>query len=446
LTHDRAIERAFLAQDLAVFLACLLLASLAHRWLVVAMPLLRSPVPASYYGPLLVVFVPAWLWIADRAEIHRFRTVSGSGTARLRALLATQSATLLAAALLLTATQVPLNRSLMVLFFFLSSALLALLLALQRLWLEKHYHQVANLLVGDVRPGLAEEIERFRGRRVEPFPADGDRLRTRFRSGPVDEVVVGQGLDEVTFRTVLRACHEAGIPALVPAEPVDLLLPAPRAHVIGERLYLLYDRHEAGHLSRLVKAIMDRVLALVGLVACVPVFALLALAIRATMGGPIFFVQRRGGLNGRPFSMIKLRTMRAGAELERDALMIRNDGDGPAFKLRNDPRVTRLGRFLRASSLDELPQLVNVLLGHMSLVGPRPLPLVETCALTGAERRRLSMRPGLTCLWQVGGRSDLPFKEWMALDLKYIDEWSLPLDMAILLKTIPALVSRRGAR
>jgi lipopolysaccharide/colanic/teichoic acid biosynthesis glycosyltransferase len=191
---------------------------------------------------------------------------------------------------------------------------------------------------------------------------------------------------------------------------------------------------------------MDRVLAVVGLVACLPFFVLVALAIRATMGGPVLFVQRRGGLNGRPFAMLKFRTMRLGAEGERDTLMKQNECDGPAFKLRNDPRVTRLGTFLRASSLDELPQLVNVLLGHMSLVGPRPLPLVETRALAGADRRRLSMRPGLTCLWQVGGRSDVPFKEWMALDLKYIDEWSLPLDVAILLKTIPALVSRRGAR
>jgi exopolysaccharide biosynthesis polyprenyl glycosylphosphotransferase len=446
LTHDRAIERAFLAQDFAVFLASLLLASLTHRWVVAAIPFLRSPVPPSYYAPLMVVFVPAWLWIADQAEIHRLRTVSGSGSVRVRSLLATQSATLLAAAVLLTATQVPFNRSLMLLFFFLSTVSLALLLALQRLWLERHYHHVANLLIGDARPGIAEEIERLRGRRVEAAPADGDLLRARFRMGPVDEVVVGQGLDKETFRAVLRACHEAGIPVLVPTESVDLALPAPRAHVIGERLYLVYDRRESGDLSRLAKAIMDRVLAAVALVVCLPLLAFVAMAIRATMGGPALFIQRRGGLNGRPFPMFKFRTMRIGAEQERDALLVHNDNDGPAFKLRTDPRVTRLGSFLRASSLDELPQLANVLLGHMSLVGPRPLPLVETRALTGAERRRLSMRPGLTCLWQVGGRSDIPFKEWMALDLKYIDEWSLPLDMTILLKTIPALVSRRGAR
>jgi exopolysaccharide biosynthesis polyprenyl glycosylphosphotransferase len=446
LTHDRGIERAFLAQDLGVFMASLALAPTAHRWLVSVVPVLRSPVPVSYYVPLLVVFLPVWLWIADRAEMHRLRTVSGRSSAHARALLATQSAALLSAALLLTAAQVPLNRSLLLLFFFLSSASLSILLALQRVWLERHYHEVANLLIGEERPGLAEEVERLRGRRVETFPPDGDGLRARFRAGPVDEVVVGQGLDPERFRTVLRACHEAGIPVLVPTEPLDLSLPAPRADVIGERLYLIYERREPGRLSRLVKTIMDRVLAAAGLVVCLPLFVAVAVAIRAGMGGPVLFVQRRGGLNGRAFPMIKFRTMRVGAEQERDALLAQNELDGPAFKVRNDPRVTRLGRFLRSTSIDELPQLANVLIGHMSLVGPRPLPLVETRALTGAERRRLSMRPGLTCLWQIGGRSNLPFKEWMALDLKYIDEWSLPLDLTILLRTIPALVSRRGAR
>jgi lipopolysaccharide/colanic/teichoic acid biosynthesis glycosyltransferase len=120
--------------------------------------------------------------------------------------------------------------------------------------------------------------------------------------------------------------------------------------------------------------------------------------------------------------------------------------DGPVFKLTHDPRVTPFGRFLRRFSLDELPQLLNVLAGQMSLVGPRPLPVEETAALVGEHRRRLSMRPGLTCLWQVGGRSDLPFKEWMALDLDYVDRWNLGLDLAIMLRTIPAIVRGRGAR
>jgi lipopolysaccharide/colanic/teichoic acid biosynthesis glycosyltransferase len=120
--------------------------------------------------------------------------------------------------------------------------------------------------------------------------------------------------------------------------------------------------------------------------------------------------------------------------------------DGPVFKMTNDPRVTRFGRILRRTSLDELPQLFNVLAGQMSIVGPRPLPLDETRALAGRHRLRLSVRPGLTCLWQVSGRSDLTFDEWMALDLEYVERWSLGLDVAIMLRTIPAIVSRRGAR
>jgi lipopolysaccharide/colanic/teichoic acid biosynthesis glycosyltransferase len=120
--------------------------------------------------------------------------------------------------------------------------------------------------------------------------------------------------------------------------------------------------------------------------------------------------------------------------------------DGPVFKIADDPRVTPVGRVLRRMSLDELPQLLNVVAGHMSLVGPRPLPLIETRELSGADRRRLSMRPGMTCLWQVSGRSDLTFREWMALDLQYVDHWSPALDMAILFRTVPALLSGRGAR
>jgi lipopolysaccharide/colanic/teichoic acid biosynthesis glycosyltransferase len=167
--------------------------------------------------------------------------------------------------------------------------------------------------------------------------------------------------------------------------------------------------------------------------------------VAATLGSPVFFVQRRGGLNGHPFPMIKFRTMRPGAEMERDELLESNEQEGPVFKMAKDPRVTRLGRILRRTSLDELPQLFNVLAGQMSLAGPRPLPTREAEKLPGAARRRLSMKPGLTCLWQVNGRSTLSFAEWMRLDLEYVDRWSLTLDFAILLRTIPAVISGRGA-
>jgi len=157
------------------------------------------------------------------------------------------------------------------------------------------------------------------------------------------------------------------------------------------------------------------------------------------------FAQARAGLYGRPFRMLKFRTMRQGAEDEQGELLRSNEMSGPVFKLRDDPRVTRLGRFLRRTSLDELPQLLNVLTGSMSLVGPRPLPVSEQAAIRGWQRRRLTMKPGLTCLWQVAGRNDVDFVDWMLLDLQYIEQWSLWLDLLLLLKTLPVVLFGRGA-
>jgi exopolysaccharide biosynthesis polyprenyl glycosylphosphotransferase len=198
----------------------------------------------------------------------------------------------------------------------------------------------------------------------------------------------------------------------------------------------------------LLKGAMDRVGAFFGILLLSPFLLLIALAIKLTSRGPIIFKQRRAGLHGRPFTMLKFRSMRVGAETERASLEARNEMSGPVFKMGEDPRITPLGRWLRKSSLDEFPQLFNVLLGQMSLVGPRPLPLyeVDNFELT-AYRRRLSMKPGLTCLWQISGRSMVrDFKEWVRLDVQYIDNWSLALDLKILLKTIPVVLFGIGAR
>jgi lipopolysaccharide/colanic/teichoic acid biosynthesis glycosyltransferase len=270
----------------------------------------------------------------------------------------------------------------------------------------------------------------------------GDRLREE----PVDEVVVSESLSADDTRRLVELMSEHGIAALVPlARGVDGF-PPPHVEPVGRAQYLVYQRRRPSVPSLVIKAICDRLFAALLLVILSPLLLLLALLVRIFVGSPLLYVQRRGGLYGRPFSMLKFRTMRVGAEAERAALLPQNEMDGPVFKLTRDPRVTRFGRWLRRFSLDELPQLLNVLAGQMSLVGPRPLPVEETAALTGEYRRRLSMRPGLTCSWQVGGRSELPFNEWMALDLAYVDRWSLGLDLAILLRTLPAIVSGRGAR
>jgi exopolysaccharide biosynthesis polyprenyl glycosylphosphotransferase len=200
--------------------------------------------------------------------------------------------------------------------------------------------------------------------------------------------------------------------------------------------------------QRVAKDFIDVLGALALVVLLLPVMALIALLIRLTSRGPILFRQQRSGLHGRPFNMLKFRTMVTNAEQLKQELAALNEMSGPVFKVTNDPRVTKVGRWLRRWSFDELPQLFNVLRGEMSLVGPRPLPVAEVERFDDpADRRRLSVKPGLTCLWQVGGRNDVrSFKDWVRLDLEYIDHWSLWLDLKILLRTIPAVLRGTGAR
>jgi lipopolysaccharide/colanic/teichoic acid biosynthesis glycosyltransferase len=237
-----------------------------------------------------------------------------------------------------------------------------------------------------------------------------------------------------------------GIPAHFAVPRIDPVLAVPRVSVLYGAPFVSYETAPKEPDDLAVKHALDLLLALVGLLLLLPLLLLIGLAILLAMGRPVLFAQERVGLHGRRFRMLKFRTMVKGAEEQRDALLDRNETRGPAFKMRDDPRVTPLGRFLRKWSLDELPQLVNVLLGSMSLVGPRPLPPQEQADVRGLHRRRLSMKPGITGLWQVSGRNDLGFDEWMRLDLAYVDEWSLGLDLRILTRTLPAVLLARGAR
>jgi len=193
------------------------------------------------------------------------------------------------------------------------------------------------------------------------------------------------------------------------------------------------------------KRALDLALGSVAFAAAVPVIALAAAAIKLDSEGPVFHRAIRVGRGGRKFTFLKLRSMRVGAEELRGLLLHLNQAEGPAFKLHNDPRVTRVGRWLRKLSLDELPQLFHVLQGHMSLVGPRPPFPEEVERYEPWMLRRLSVRPGLTCLWQIRGRSDLSFEEWMRLDIEYVDRLSFGLDLRILILTVPAVLSARGA-
>ena len=194
------------------------------------------------------------------------------------------------------------------------------------------------------------------------------------------------------------------------------------------------------------KRVMDVALSGLGLVLLLPVFGLIAIAIKLGSPGPAFYRWRVMGYRGRPFTGFKLRTMVADADLLKEQLGHLNEMSGPVFKIRNDPRVTRIGRFLRTYSLDELPQLWSVFRGDMSLVGPRPPSAGEFVRFTPEQRLKLSVRPGITCVWQVSGRSNITsFDEWAQLDLQYIADWSLALDLRLLLRTIPVVLKGGGA-
>ena len=197
---------------------------------------------------------------------------------------------------------------------------------------------------------------------------------------------------------------------------------------------------------RFIKRAIDIAASAVGLVVCVPIFLVTGIAIKLEdPKGPVFYHQPRIGMNGREFICYKLRSMYTNADAIKDSLMNRNEMDGPVFKIKKDPRVTKVGHFIRRTSIDELPQLWNVLKGDMSLVGPRPLIVPEELACNSYQRQRELVKPGLTCYWQVSGRNDVGFSEWIEMDFRYIREQSLWTDMKILLLTVPAVLERRGA-
>ncbi len=203
--------------------------------------------------------------------------------------------------------------------------------------------------------------------------------------------------------------------------------------------------YSTGPFYRFVKRLFDLCAALCGLLLLLPLFPFIVLLIKLETSGPIFFRQRRVGFRGRLFDCYKFRSMEVGAESRKAELAHLNEATGAAFKIKDDPRITGVGRFLRRSSLDEFPQLFNVLRGEMSIIGPRPQIPVEVAEYSPQQALRLLVPPGLTCLWQVSGRSHLDFEEWMALDLEYVRSRSWKTDLWILYRTIPAVIERKGA-
>ncbi len=247
-----------------------------------------------------------------------------------------------------------------------------------------------------------------------------------------------------TVSAWLRQCQEEGIETLVLASHLKPSIARLELEEIGETPVLLYTTVARSTWAMAVKRLGDIVISAAALLLLSPLFLVFAILIKRTSPGPVFFAQRRCTWHGRVFPMYKFRTMVANAEQIRAELQSQNEVTGPVFKMKNDPRVTSIGRLLRKYSLDELPQLWNVLRGDMSIVGPRPPIPDEVAQYENWQRRRLSMRGGCTCLWQIGSRNAMAFEDWMRLDLKYIDTWSLALDLKIILKTFGVVFRGTG--
>jgi exopolysaccharide biosynthesis polyprenyl glycosylphosphotransferase len=247
---------------------------------------------------------------------------------------------------------------------------------------------------------------------------------------------------------VVNACEIEGVEAWLVADFFKTHVSSTSIDDFYGRPVLVFRSAPEASWQGMIKQAMDFTGALIGLLIVAIPMAVIATIIKLTSQGPVFFKQMRSGLNGAPFTIYKFRTMVTNAEQLKHELAAMNEMTGPVFKITSDPRVTGIGKWLRKSSLDELPQLFNILSGEMSIVGPRPLPVDETKRINdAAHRRRLSVKPGLTCLWQVSGRSEIKeFKDWVRLDLEYIDNWSLWLDIKIILRTFPVVLWGAGAK
>ncbi len=285
-------------------------------------------------------------------------------------------------------------------------------------------------------------------RRINDIPVIGnlDILPHYIKPRRIDWIIfAAENNNSEHVQKAIDECHLMGIKTIQIADkPVR---PAIRKTIveIDNQMMIISDPQPAASLSLSLKNLLDKCLAVCGLIVTLPLMAVIALLIKISSPGPILFKQKRLGLHGRTFVLYKFRTMVRGADKLKKALLSKNEMDGPVFKIKNDPRVTALGRFLRKSSLDELPQLFNVLKGDMSIVGPRPPLAGEVKKFEPWQRRKLSVKPGITCLWQINGRNHIKFQDWLKMDLEYIDNWSLWLDFKIMARTIPAVLTRRGA-
>jgi exopolysaccharide biosynthesis polyprenyl glycosylphosphotransferase len=292
-------------------------------------------------------------------------------------------------------------------------------------------------------------------RGIDEFQQSGYKLVADFvefpaylRNNVVDEVMIALPMKSYYQQAsrILSQCEDQGVICRYLSDPFNARLPHLKVVHFEDKAIISHYTGVFDPLSLFIKRIIDIVSSLILLISLAPLFLVVSLLIKRDSPGPVFFVQARLGLNKRRFKLYKFRTMISDAEQKIAEVEHLNEVSGPVFKIKNDPRITKIGKFLRKTSIDELPQLINILKGDMSLVGPRPLPVRDYNGFNEDwHRRRFTVRPGITCLWQVNGRSNVAFEKWMQLDMQYIDSRSLLLDLKILAKTIPAVLKGSGA-
>jgi exopolysaccharide biosynthesis polyprenyl glycosylphosphotransferase len=289
-----------------------------------------------------------------------------------------------------------------------------------------------------------EELEQEFGA-IAPFLPENTDIEQLLRNKTIDEIIYCKETPTIReLEKLLQIASEVGVVFRMYSSFFNVLTNKTHLHYFGTIPLLTISNTPLNYFELRVKEVFDFLFSAFVVIVLSPVYVLLALAIKIDSKGPVFFKQKRVGLRGRKFIVYKFRTMVTNAEELKEKLMQQNEMDGPVFKMTNDPRITRVGRFLRKTSLDELPQFFNVLIGDMSIIGPRPPLPEEVRQYERWQLRRLSMKPGITCIWQVSGRNKIPFDEWMKMDLEYIDNWSLKLDFIIFLKTIRTMIRGDG--
>ena len=422
--------------------------------------------------PIVLVIWSVLLFTYDSYHSHRTIPLTREGLNTFRVV---GVGTVLLATLAYLIPLRQLSRSWFVLFVILSATLLVaekIMLRIIARWVRSkglNYRTILIVGTGRRATDIARMIagHKYWGYKILGFVSDGHRLSNgwaRYRiygsvpdlkriletgtiNEPIDEIVFAvtrKKLDEM--KQIFLMCEELGIRTRVAMNIFQNRVARLEIEELEGVPFLTFTTTPSNETHLALKRLLDVALSAIVLTLAAPIILVAALLIKLTSPGAIVFKQRRIGLNGRMFMLYKFRTMIEDAHQRRDEVAHLNSMNGPAFKAKDDPRVTPIGRWLRRFSLDEIPQLWNVLKGDMSLVGPRPPIPEEVASYHRWHRRRLSMKPGLTCLWQISGRNDIAdFDRWMQLDLQYIDNWSPTLDLKILLRTIPAVLSGKGA-